>query len=264
MRESGRMFFLGIIADGYVVLVPLVILAVTLYVFWKRARDDAPVELHRHRRILLLVCYLFVYGTLLVILKTFYAMDPLSPRLLAPLYLPAACFLFLVLDEFVSWAQLRHRRWLHTLLLVAGIGFVAKPLYGYIHEYRVQLNHGPFGPHSTEVRSWSALTYLEDHHLPGPIYSNRPGVLNYLLELNVNLTPRRVYYASSTPTNDRCHFQEQVHRKGRAFIVWYRPGKSDWLWDRQDLLNLTELTFTTLMESSDSVIYEVTPASPAP
>ncbi len=229
--------------------------------------------------------FIFIYSSFVLISASLVAYDPLSNRLMIPIYIPLVMLTFLLLDnlpDVIGWSNLK--RILNAIppkvlsmlgikasqiskepLLTPRVKMILTLLLGFwivfigakTALFTVAAMENGAGGYNTEIwRTSETMLYLEDNPLSGHIYSNGADVLYILLDLpDVESIPRKAENISTSSTKDFESLNQTISEED-VYLVWF--DNNDW---RDYLYSPGELGVIYRLEiveiTSDGSIYRM-------
>jgi len=178
-----------------------------------------------------------VYALTLLIVASIVALDRLSSRFLAPIYVPVFLLLVFIVDD-VRQAAIRvfFRKAVNVVFVGAFLLWLLFPLRYVTRDVRHFARNGAGGYSSVQWRSSDLIRYLEQQPLDGRVYSNEPYAVHILTGLPAALSPRKhLFNAPKSRTEDLALFTEALASGRETRLVWFANVDRPYLYDIDEL-----------------------------
>ena len=219
--------------------------AFAAYLIFKKRASDGRGGSHG---ISVILAYTFLYPMSVIYSNTFYALDPVGLRILAPMFLPAVISIFYLLDE--ALARIDSRKLKTTALALSAAAALA---FAVFNSWSLFADGPGFTSYYME-KNFEASPVMEYiRGIPGDvkIYTNKPGDVFFATGKDANYPPRKegaVIYL-----REACDARLASSGK-ELYIVWYDVVTNPVLYQREELISMYSLTEVESFEGC--VIYK--------
>jgi hypothetical protein len=178
---------------------------------------------------------LVVFVLTLSVLSSIVALDEVSPRLLAPIYVPTVILVLCGLEAGGRW--LGHKSGRHVVgrgaaLAIAGLSLV-HPLPLSVRISRMWHTRGVGMYTQPEWQESPLLAWLRQDRLEGPVISNDPAAVYLLLGKEAAMSPRR--------TQDPVSMYRTGELKRGEYLVWFIGAGRPYLHQVDELYRMLPL-----------------------
>ncbi len=210
--------------------------------------------------IVILGGFVLLYTAFLVLSAARVAYDQLGHRLLSPAYVPLAFVLVLSLQKgiFRKETSGRFSTRLRSFVVVFFIAWLLYLAGATALMVRKALVDG-LGYNGRLWRSSAVVSYLRQHELSCPIYTNDPNALYFLTGHVGRMSPRKTFYNSPSVAGDLSALRGNWPPEGKACLVWFNERAWNYLFTVEELS--TAVDIRPIASFDDGAIYEVQPES---
>lgn len=261
---------------GPLLLATIGLIALGAAIVWMSARKAMP-RTRQGSIAAAYPCAVFAAAYLgaLVLLSGATTGEIVSARYIAPTFVPLVVVATFLLDRFMALKAHGALAFVkHIVATVLIAGWAAN--LGMASLANAQLTDRALttGYHGYTTAAWrqsATISHLRANPIPGPLYSNDPAAVYYLVT-----APTRVKYIPNVKTPEECHaWLQRVKEAGGAHVVWFRT-RPRWSHDevvtrdqakltkawrntrrRCDIGTLPNAKATVIAELSDGVIYRI-------
>ncbi len=168
------------------------------------------------------VCFSIVYIAFLVVSAAAFGIDPISNRLLSPLYVPLLLVAAIGLETAMHLPRNRlHKKLLAGALLCGFAVWLFLPLRRTAMMITTRMASGAGGYSTERWRTSDLISKLLQTSLRGQVYSNDPAVLYLLGGINAQWSPRKYALGSpNTPVDELPRFVKSLDTGLRTYLVW--------------------------------------------
>jgi hypothetical protein len=192
--------------------------------------------------------FILFYSVIILISSTTTAYDPISDRLLSPIYAPLVFILFFIFDKIFLWLKRSFNQKIVLALFVFGIALLikhpAEKTLRLIEDYQ-ELSGWGFSADSW--RKSKTIEFLTSHeHLlkKYTLYSNEPEAIYILTKLNAKRSPLKTFYNSPQNYNIYPDPKDIWLKEENVCLVWFEKDNRDFLFTIEELkknINMKEV-----------------------
>lgn len=191
--------------------------------------------------------FVIIYSILLLLSSTLTAYDPISTRLLSPIYIPSIFILFIIVDKIIEWSGKYFNRLILTFIAAYCILiFFRYPFEGTRTIIKQYYQTAGFQYGSQYWKESETINFLKKHNYLKSkyrFYSNAPEAVYILSNIRTHWSPGRTMYNSPTLLDTNSIFRN-IWKKGENIcLVWFKNL------DRNFLLPVTQLKKENKMEN---------------
>ncbi len=210
-----------------------------------RARREPPLSVALIR---VSASVLVVFVLTLAAISSIVAFDEVSPRLLAPVYVPTIILVLCGLEGVGQWSGQRFRHpsvGRAAAAVIAGLSLI-HPLQWSIRLSRMWHTRGIGMYTHTEWQESPLLAWLLQNRLEGPVISNDPAAVYLLLEREARMSPRK--------TQD----PEAMYRAGELkrgeYLVWFVGAGRPYLHQADELYRMLPMELVHAAEDGGVLV----------
>ena len=204
---------------------------------------------------LLPLFFVLIYVGFLVISATRVAYDQLGHRLLAPVYVPLALFLLLLIapllekDAFAGGRGGTRR----FVMLLLGVWLLYAATVTALM-VRKSMTEG-LGYSARVWRESATARYVREHDMSCVFYSNDPNALYILTGKVGKMSPRKRYYNSPQSAGELNALQKVWPPEGEACLVWFTHRQWNYLFTVEELAEVVAMQPLAIFD--DGAVYSI-------
>ena len=198
------------------------------------------------------MCILAVYTVYLAVSAARVAIDAISNRLMAPVYISLILLLFFAADRVLGMLKNRGRtRIIGGVLIVVVCVWLVYPLSTSIVLLKKSIDSGAGGYSSEKWKYSEMINYLKEQKTQCQVYSNNPDAIRILAGIPAEYTPKN----NGPEQYGFERFREKVNNGDCSIVVWFDSGPAGTILSPADLNRFFVLE--TVEEKADGTIYEI-------
>jgi hypothetical protein len=203
--------------------------------------------------------FIIIYLSSLLLATTIYKSDPISWRLLSPLYVPAAILFLSIFDILLEPVRERFSPLVINRLLVGAImaWLVFYPLRVTIINTHTWMTEGTGGYSRIEWRNSELVRYMQQHRAePGHlVFSNEGDILYILADITCQESLVKIIPDSHDHSGKTAVSSSATYDNGYDYFVWFDKFPTNYHYTKEELEKSTNVQ--KIIQLSDGAVFRV-------